>query len=191
MIGRSGSGKGTQSELFKEYLVRKGYKDIFYVTTGGGFRKFIESDSHAATLSKELINNGGLGPEFLAIWNWSTIFIEQLKGGETIILDGAPRKVVEVGALHSAITFFGYTKATVIYLDVSEGWAKEKLISRGRNDDASREDQERKMKWFEEDVLPCVDMYMHDPRYSFIHVNGEQSIEDVHKELVAKLEEVQ
>ena len=44
------------------------------------------------------------------------------------------------------------------------------------------------MNWFETDVLPALEMYKNDPRYSFIHVNGNQTIEEVHKELVVKLE---
>jgi hypothetical protein len=44
------------------------------------------------------------------------------------------------------------------------------------------------MQWFAEYVLPCVSMYKDDPRSTFLHINGEQSIEDVSKEIIAKLE---
>jgi adenylate kinase family enzyme len=160
------------------------------VTTGGGFREFIEGPSHAAQVSKELTNSGGLNPEFLAIWNWSNIFINSLSGDETIILDGAPRRMVEVGALHSAIHFFGYDHATVIHVDVSETWAMEKLASRGREDDKNRKEQEKKMEWFAEDMLPCIDEYSRNPLYKFIHVNGEQTVEEVHSELMNKLDAI-
>lgn len=187
-MGRSGSGKGTQTTLFKTYLEGKGVKDVIHVTTGSGFREFIAGDSYAAKVSRNVNDTGGLQPEFLAIWNWSNIFINSIKGEETVILDGAPRKPVEVYALEGAISFFGYDMPTIIYIDVSEGWACEKLSSRGRPDDIEKESQERRMNWFMEEVLPCIDIYKHDARYGFIHVNGEQSVEDVQKEIVAKLE---
>jgi adenylate kinase family enzyme len=190
IMGRSGCGKGTQAELLKKALEDKGVTDVVHVTTGAGFRAFIEGPSHAARISKDLTNSGGLNPEFLAIWNWSNIFITSLTGKETIILDGAPRKPIEVGALHSAVHFFGYEHPTIIYVDVSETWAMDKLASRGREDDMHKEEQEKKMAWFAADVLPCLDMYMRDPLYTFIHVNGEQTVEDVHGELMKKLDEV-
>jgi adenylate kinase family enzyme len=80
-----------------------------------------------------------------------------------------------------------YTTPTVIYLDVSEGWALDKLKSRGRADDTNKEEMDRKMEWFAEDVMPVLAHYKDDPRYKYIHVNGEQTIEQVHKELVEKL----
>ena len=44
------------------------------------------------------------------------------------------------------------------------------------------------MKWFEEDVLPCIDLYSHDKRYTFIHINGEQEVNEVHNAIVSSLE---
>lgn len=190
IIGRSGSGKGTQAELLGKVLTERGAEKILHTTTGGGFRDFVEGDSFAAKRAKEITNSGGLAPEFLAIWNWSNIFINSITGNETIILDGAPRRVAEVDALHSAIEFFGYGKPTVIYLDVSSGWAVDKLISRGREDDKEKEGHEKKMEWFDQDVLPCLDAYSRDPRYAYIHVNGEQTIEEVHEELMKKVDEI-
>lgn len=189
IIGRSGSGKGTQAELLGKVLLEHGAAKILHTTTGGGFREFIEGETYAAKVSKDITNSGGLAPEFLAIWNWSNIFIKNITGTETVILDGAPRRMAEVDALHSAIRFFGYEKATVIHLDVSETWAVDKLASRGREDDNQREEQERKMQWFMEDVLSCLDFYSRDPRYSYIHVNGEQTVEEVHNELIQKLDQ--
>ncbi len=189
IIGRSGCGKGTQADLLKKVLEEKGAEKVLHVTTGGGFRKFAENDSYSAKLSKEISLTGGLSPEFLAVWNWSNIFIENLIGGETVILDGAPRRLMEVEPLHSAIHFYGYhNHATVIYLDVSENFALARITERNREDDNTEEKSKLKMEWFEKDILPIIDNYSHDPRYTFIHIKGEQSVEDVHKDIIEKLE---
>lgn len=195
-IGRSGCGKGTQSEMLISYLESK-YKaasndiTVTYATTGAGFRQLISSDSYAARLSKEITNNGGLNPEFLAIWNWSNIFINNLSDNQTVVLDGAPRKMIEVEALHTAINFFKYTSPIVVYIDVSERWAKSRLLARGREDDKNEAEVSLKMSWFEKDVMPCVDYYKNtDIRYNFVHVNGEKSPQEVHDELIYKLENI-
>ncbi len=190
-IGRSGCGKGTQAELLKKELESKGVENVVHITTGDGFRAFAKQDTYVSSLSRKVNELGELQPEFLAVYNWANIFIQTLKGGETILLDGAPRKPFEVHVLHSAITFLGYEKPIVIYVDVSEGWSKERLLARGREDDKEIEDIDRRLSWFETEVLPTLDVYLHDPRYKVLHINGEQTIEEVHAEIVKKLDEVQ
>lgn len=187
-IGRSGCGKGTQAELLKKSLEEKGIEKVLHITTGDGFRAFIEQDTYISSLSREVNTTGALQPEFLAVYNWANIFIQTIKGGETILLDGAPRKPFEVHVLHSAITFMGYEKPVVVYVDVSESWARERLIGRGREDDKQGEEIERRLSWFETEVLPTLQVYLEDPRYKVLHINGEQTIEEVHKEILEKLE---
>lgn len=191
-IGRSGSGKGTQAELLQKYLSEKGYESVKHFTTGGGFRDFIDrQENYSARLSRDIVNNGGLMPNFLAIWNWANIFIENLTAKDTVILDGAPRKVVEVEALARAVKFYQYDKPIVVYFDVSETWAIDRLTERGREDDADLEHIKKKMEWFAEDVLPCVDFY-NTNKWScdFLHINGQQTVEEVHNEVVSKLEQL-
>jgi adenylate kinase len=198
LIGRSGCGKGTQAELLQKYLEEKGVDPtslkgstgqdkVVHITTGGGFSELLKQNGYISSLSREINSTGKLQPEFLAVWNWSNIFINTLKGDETIILDGAPRKSFEVEMIHSAINFMDYKKPMVIYVDVSENWAKERLIGRGRDDDKNENEVNNRMNWFETDVLPAIDLYIHDPRYRYLHINGEQSIEEVHKEIIEKL----
>ena len=187
LIGRSGCGKGTQATLLKEYLEKEGYEKVIHITTGGGFREFVKSSTYLAEVARKVNDEGGLQPEFLAIWNWANIFNNTLMGGETIILDGAPRKLIELEALESAVHFLEYNHATIIFLNVSEGWSRARLLGRGREDDKNEEEVTRRMNWYETDVLPVVDRYNHDPRYKVLHINGEQTVEEVHKEIVEKM----
>lgn len=187
IMGRSGCGKGTQADLLQKVLQENGVEKVLHVTTGGGFRDFITRDTYVASLARQVNEEGGLQPEFLAVWNWSNIFINTLKGGETVILDGAPRKPFEVHVLDSFISFMKYGKPTIIYLDVSEGWARERLLGRGREDDKNVADVDRRLSWFETEVLPALAVYRADPRYEVVHINGEQTIEEVHAEIVSKV----
>lgn len=186
LLGRSGSGKGTQAALLKSLLEAKYGNPVMHITTGGGFRDFIAKDSYASQLARDVNAVGGLQPEFLAVWNWSNIFISTLQGNESVILDGAPRKPFEASILHSAITFFKYKNPVVIYLDVSESGSRDHLAKRGRDDDTESQVSSR-LGWFETDVLPALDVYYNDPRYKVVHINGNQTIEEVHKEIIDKL----
>ncbi|MDQ5957457.1 MAG: adenylate kinase [Patescibacteria group bacterium] len=189
-IGRSGSGKGTQAELLQEYLKLKGVGSVKHFTTGGGFREFINKENnYSSLLSRDIVNRGGLMPNFLAVWNWTNILIENMESDDSVILDGAPRKLVELEALSRAVKFYQFKKPVVIYFDVSERWAIKRLEERGREDDKDVDNIKKKMEWFEEDVLPCVDFYMkNDWSCDFVHINGEEDIEKVHESLTQKIE---
>lgn len=187
IIGRSGCGKGTQAELLKDKLESLGLKSVKHISTGDGFRELAKSSNYIATLSRYTDEQGLLQPEFLAVWNWSNIFVNKLEENDSVILDGAPRRTFEVGVLNSAVKFLGFEKQTVLYLDVSEAWARERLKERGRLDDLSEDDVARRMNWFETDVIPVVNLYKDDDRYNFIHINGEQNKEEVFVEIVEKL----
>ena len=187
IIGRSGCGKGTQAELLKTKLESLGFENVKHISTGDGFRELAKSNNYVSTLSRYTDEQGLLQPEFLAVWNWSNLFINKIEENDSLILDGAPRRFFEVAVLHSAIKFMGFEKLTVIYLDVSENWAKERLQGRGRADDLDEDDVNRRMNWFETEVLPVIDSYKDDPRYNFIHINGEQTSEEVISEIVEKL----
>jgi adenylate kinase family enzyme len=187
LMGRSGSGKGTQAALLKKAMEEKGFSNVLHITTGGGFREFIKRDTYISKLALDVNDTGGLQPEFLAVWSWANTFINTFVGDESVILDGAPRKPFEAGILHSAISFLGYHKPVVIYLDVSERGSREHIVGRGRDDDKDESDVTNRMNWFETDVLPTLEVYFNDPRYTVLHINGNQTIEGVHNEIVEKI----
>jgi adenylate kinase family enzyme len=102
-----------------------------------------------------------------------------------MILDGLSRRAHEAPILNSAMKFYGRIKPFVIYMDVSREWAEEKLLARERGDDKI-EQIEKRLDWFEKNVRPAMDYFRDNEFYNFITVNGEQSVEDVHKELMDK-----
>ncbi len=190
-IGASGSGKGTQVALVKEYLAKKTPEvPIFYVQTGEHFREFIKGDSHAASIARQVQEKGGLQPSFLAMWIWSDLFVKHLTGSEHIILDGAPRTLSEAHHLDIAMKFFKREQPTVIYLKVHREWSFNHLMARaakeGRKDDTEASIN-RRLDWFDHDVLPTINHYRRDRDYDFIEINGERSIEEVHREIVANV----
>ncbi len=188
-MGRSGCGKGTQVELLMEYMRAHDAekREIFHLETGATFREFIESGSYSSKLSKDIYMSGKLQPSFLAVHIWSHVFIENLKGDEHIILDGTPRTLAETPVLDTAFQFYGRTKPKVIVLDVSNEWSTERLKGRGRFDEKNPEDVKKRLEWFDTDVVPAI-RYMEAAKLYEVHrINGEQSIEKVHDDIIKAL----
>lgn len=188
-MGRSGCGKGTQAKLIQDYLkTQDSARPIFYLETGARFRSFIDEENYTSSLSRKIMEAGTLQPAFIAIHIWSHEFIENLKGNEHIVLDGTPRTVSEIEALDTAFTFYNREKPTVFLIDVSPEWAKTRIRERGRVDDSRVGDSEKRLEWYETDVVPALRHMENAKLYNVITINGEQSIEDVHKDIVAALE---
>jgi adenylate kinase family enzyme len=192
MVGRSGCGKGTQANLLSEYLLKSAQDDesnipsVLYVQSGNEFRDFVQRPNYTAKLSKIINDTGGLQPEFLAVYMWTNILIREYNGNEHLIFDGMPRKVHEAGVLHSIFDFYKLPKPQVIYINVSADWATRHLLVRGRHDD-NEQDINNRLKWFDDEVLPTVDFYRKNKYYYFCVIKGEQSVEAVRKEIIAKV----
>jgi adenylate kinase family enzyme len=119
---------------------------------------------------------------------WSSALIENLKGDEDLILDGMPRKKDQADVLHSVFDFYSYGKPKVIYINVPREWATEKLLTRkdGRDDDQIEKINTRQ-DWFDTDVIPVLEFYKNHPEYEFLDINGNQTIEEVHSEIMSKI----
>jgi adenylate kinase len=188
-IGRSGCGKGTQAELLQKYLKSKdSEREIFYLETGDLFRKFVKGAGYTNKLASVIMEEGGREPDFLAISLWSNAFIENLEAKEHVFIDGTPRSLNEAKILDTAIKFYNRGKPKIVFIDVSRKWSIDRLVARGRADDIEIEDIEERLDWFDSDVKPAVDFYRESSGYNFLEINGEQTIKEVHNEIINKLE---
>jgi adenylate kinase len=188
-FGPSGSGKGTQAKLLKEFLEKTDLGNkVLYLETGERHREFAKTDSLTAHRTKEIIEDGGLMPEFIPVWLWTQFFVDNIKTGEEhIILDGISRRPHESLIIDSALQFYGRKDPTILSILVSPEWATERLSERGRVDDKEAEIK-RRMEWYEKNVVPALDHFRQNPYYKFVEINGEQTIEEVHREILEKCE---
>ena len=188
-IGRSGAGKGVQSDLLKKYFAEKTPDvPIFYLETGVHFRKQVKESGYTWDRARIVNEVGGRQPDFLAVWIWSQLFIDELKGNEHLICDGTPRSLGEAQMLSTALPFYERTNPTVVLLDVSRAWAEERLRGRGRADDVDPAVVARRLAWYEDDVVPAVEYYRQNSMYRFLHINGEQTPEEVRADILKGLE---
>jgi adenylate kinase len=187
LIGRSGCGKGTQAKLLNETLsLRDSGATVTYLEAGQKFRDLISQDTFTSKLARKIMEEGGLQPAFLAIHNWSHLFIEAITGNEHLIIDGSPRKLNEARILAEALKFYQRPKPIVLHIAVSREWSREKLLARKRADDGA-DNIEQRLNWYESDVAPAIEYFRDHGSLRVIDINGEQTIEAVQREIVEKV----
>ena len=187
-IGRSGCGKGTQAKLLIDKLKKDDpERPVLYIESGDRFRTFVSGTSHSSRLAKEIMDKAERQPDFLAVWNWSHLLVENLMGDEHLIFDGTPRSKLEAETLHTALRFYGRGRVNVVYVDISIEETKKRMVARGRLDDKRPGDIEKRLAWFDSDVLPAINYYKASDDYRLIHLNGEQTIEAVQSDLQQQL----
>lgn len=186
-FGPSGSGKGTQAKLLQEEIKKRDPEhNILYIETGQKFRELAQGDSFTAQEIKKVIESGGLLPEFLPVWVWTGIMIENIKGDEHIFTDGLSRQPKEAPVLDSAMKFYGRLNPKVISIEVSDEWATKLLKGRGRSDDNDEEINKR-LGWYKENVVPAIEYFKNNDYYQFITIDGEHTIEEVHQDIMQKV----
>lgn len=186
LMGQSGAGKGTQAELLTEYFkTNDPTTPVFYVETGARFREFIKNGgTHSSAIATEYMKQGLRQPDFLAIWNWADLLVRSLEENTHLIMDGVARSLPEAEILVTSFSFFKRADPTIIYIKVSDEWSIEHLLSRGRKDDLTRENIENKLKWFKSEVTPAIEFFKTYPNCRFVEINGEQSVEQVHQDIL-------
>jgi adenylate kinase len=186
-IGPSGSGKGTQLDLLEAYLKEKDQREILRYEAGASLREFAKTGSFVANLVDDTINGkGALMPRFFMVWNWGRRIALDLKENMNFIIEGSPRKIDEKHMMDGALEYVGYKEIYVIHLQLSDDEAVKRLMARGRIDDQEEKIRNR-LTWFREEVEQTVQEFKIDSRYKYIEIDGDQAVEKVHQDIVAKL----
>lgn len=187
-IGRSGSGKGTQVTLLKEKIQQiDGMPSMCYLETGASFREFIKQDRYTNQLTKEFMNEGKLVPDIITDWLFINTLVENLSDGQLLVLDGFPRTLHQVQTLTEACSYYNRKKPKVIHIDVSETEVRTRLVARARDDDQDMKKIDTRIAWYNENVIPALDALRKSAQFEVIDINGEQSPEDVHEDIIKAL----
>lgn len=189
-VGRYGAGKGTQAELLLKKLGEISKDKPIYGQTGQGFRDFFKTDNYTAKMSKEGVEKGNLMPEFMCVYIWGNLLVDNFTGTQHVVFDGTPRKLLEAQLLAGIFPFYGLGKPWVIYLDVEHEESHKRLSLRakssGRADDSAEAIEIRKSA-YEKDVIPTIEWYRTNPDVNFLDIDGERSIEEIHADIVKRV----
>lgn len=187
-MGRSGSGKGTQIQLLKD-LLSKNNKQVYHFESGGLFRSMIKGEGYTSDQLRSILKKGELVPDFFTDWLLVNGMVENINDPEQVlILDGYPRTSIQADTLDKTLAFYNRDKGVVvIHIDVSENEVRRRMIERGRGDDVDMEAVENRIKFYNEKVLPTIEILRTADNYTVIDVNGEGDINDIHNTIKAKL----
>ena len=186
-MGRSGAGKGTQATEIMELLKKKDpTRGIIYIQTGQELRQFIKGQSFTEKVTKKMYDEGGLMPEFIAIYVWVKALVERYTGNEHFIFDGIARRVEEAKILGQVFGFYGLSKPWVIEIDVGTDEATRRLLARKRFDDNEAEIR-RRLAWYDTEVRPSVEYFSTSPLFNFVRIEGEHTIKEIHEDIVKKV----
>jgi adenylate kinase len=187
-FGIAGSGKGTQIELLEKYIKSKdGTANFALAYPGSEFRKLIESGSYTGQLVKTTLEQGWLQPNFLTISLFTNILVSSLSSDTHLSVDGFPRTVTQAEVFEAAMDFYKRENIKVIYLKVEKEEAMKRMKLRARSDDTD-EGIAKRFDEYVNNVVPAMYYFKDKNNYTIYTINGEQSIEDVHKELIKTLE---
>jgi len=207
LIGRSGCGKGTQAELLMKH-----FGNLLYISTGGLLRELAKLDTSAGKGIKKILDNGGLAPDFVIIGLWMRELCNNLKDDQGILLDGAPRRVIEAQAADEFMDFLGKKDTFFpILLDISREEAFDRLTKRRickkcgklipwvgdfkkmekcdscggelfNRPDDNPQAINNRLDYYEQKVVEVINYYKDKNR--LIVINGEQSIENVFEDIL-------
>jgi adenylate kinase len=205
LVGAQGSGKGTQAARLAQAL------GIRHVASGDLFRKAVEEQTELGLQAKTYLDRGDLVPDDITI---AMILsrIQQLDCAAGVLLDGFPRNLIQAEALDKGLAEMGRVLDCTVYLNVPREVLLRRLSGRyicrahqhvyniatkppkvpgicdldgselyQRPDDKGEAVQRRLEIFFRETIL-LLDYYKRQEK--LVEVNGNQSIEQVHQDLV-------
>ncbi|MBX4187610.1 MAG: nucleoside monophosphate kinase [Candidatus Doudnabacteria bacterium] len=180
LIGPPGSGKGTQGKLLAPIL------NYNYLSLGQTLRDYAKGKEDEAKQVKKLINAGKIIPDaMISVISHSAIKI--LPKAEGLILDGFPRDIDQTNILDELISKYKVERVKAVFIDVPKAKVLERLLHRkdSRTDD-NAEVIETRFKEYDEKTHPILEYF--DRQHKLIKIHGDQSIEQVHAEILKKLE---
>lgn len=146
ILGRQGSGKGTQCALLVDHFA------IPHISTGDMLREAVAAGTDFGIMAKEIMDRGDLVSDDIIVG----VVEERLSKADAapgFLLDGFPRTVGQAEAL-SAIA----APSVVVNIDVPTGLVLERMLARGRADD-TEEAITRRLELYEEQTAPLVAYY--------------------------------
>lgn len=184
-FGNVGAGKGTQISLLKDFLAKDG-SNVVYAYPGEYFRNLVSVDGYTNSLGKEILDKGNLMPLFLVAEAVTSPIVRDLKSqNDHIIFDGFPRSLAQVPVFESILEFYRRENPEIIYIDISKEESKKRLLARKRHDD-TEDGIEMRFEEYEKNVLPALHA-LEEKKIKIHKINGEQTIEEVKKEMFEKL----
>ena len=173
LLGKQGSGKGTQGERLAEHFA------IQHLSTGQMFRDSAAADVKVGLEAKGFMDRGELVPDDLVVAVVEERFTNPREVIPGFVLDGFPRTEHQALALDRILGENALD--IVIDLEVPTEVVMERMRTRGREDDTD-DSIRRRLELYETETKPLVDFYRQ--RSVLVTMNGLGTEDDVHASLL-------
>lgn len=177
VLGRQGSGKGTQCELLQQR-----YDGVVHVSTGDMLRDAAASGTPLGRRAEAIMGAGDLVPDDVMCDVVAERLAPLLASAITVLLDGFPRTTAQADALATMAAPDGLAGAVLLEVDVAE--VSERMLARGRVDD-SVAGIARRLELYEAQTAPLVDWFAE--RGLLVRIEGTGSPEEVFDRLTAAI----
>ncbi len=188
--GRSGSGKGTQIQLLKKYMTEQNPETGSYLfVMGETLRTFMKDEGYAQETIRSIINGGNLVPSVISGSLFVANLLHNLKEKDTLFIDGIPRSATQSDIMISILDFYKRKDTFIINIEVTPEEVEKRMLLRGRPDD-THEGITARLAFYESTVIPAITHLKDASGFTYIEINGNRSIEEIHLDLVSKLKGV-
>ena len=152
ILGRQGSGKGTQSERLVEAF------GCVHLSTGDVLRAAVAAGTEVGRQAKAVMDSGALvGDDIM-----NAIVRERLAAPDIeargVLLDGFPRTADQANALEAILDDLGQRLDVAVNIDVPVAEVTARMLGRGRSDDTA-EAIERRLELYERQTAPLLDWF--------------------------------
>ena len=155
LLGPPGAGKGTQANLICEKY------NLSHLSTGDLLRMEIANKSEIGVKAKQIIDEGKLVSNDIII-NVIKSFFNNNKNLSGYLLDGFPRNTEQAKLLDKLMSELKDKISCVIQLDVDEKHLKDRILSRGKEEGRSDDNEETLIKRLEtyfNETMPLIKYY--------------------------------
>jgi adenylate kinase len=185
ILGPQGAGKGTQAaRIAAEYAIP-------HISTGQMFRDAIAAQNELGKQVEPLLASGTLVPDDVTI----ALIRERLgeeDAGEGFVLDGFPRNLAQAEALDSMLTEIDHELDAILFFDLPDDVATERLLRRGAAEDRPDDMPEviaKRLRTYHDQTEPIVEHYRVTGRLVPLH--ADRAVDEVWCEIQAALERVE
>ena len=177
ILGRQGSGKGTQSLMLAEKF------GFVHISTGDLLREAVESSSPLGLKAKQIMDAGELVSDEIMCEILAERIAQPDVKSNGVLLDGFPRTTAQAEALGAIV---GKVDG-VMNLDVPIEEVTQRMLTRNRDDD-TEESIARRLALYEEQTAPLLLWY--EEHSKVVTIDGIGTEEEVFNRLATASEAI-
>lgn len=177
MLGKQGSGKGTQAERLAAHY------GVTHLSTGEIFRTSADEGSKLGLAAKEYMDRGELVPDDIVVQIVEEFFERHDTAAKGFFLDGFPRTHRQAVELRRILD--DTSLDVVIEIEVPDSIVLERMVERGREDDTAAA-MKRRLELYRRETEPLAEFY--GDQDLLVGIDGLGEVDDITKGMIGVID---